>query len=205
MLKIFPVIIFSLAIYLMSCGEATKTNSFTTINTDTLKIPAKIRMVTDSEPGERMSISGIIYLPDGKTPVKDAILSVWHTDSKGFYIAGGGGAGELHPRIHGRMKTGSDGKYEFQTIRPAPYPNNSAPAHIHAHISAPDFPEYALIYYFEGDNLITDKNRSELNSHRGGTPSVIKLTKDNNGVLTGHRNIILEYVKPSNETMKLEW
>jgi protocatechuate 3,4-dioxygenase, beta subunit len=194
-----------LAIFLVSYAYTTSTNNFTSASNDTLSIPSKIKMVADSEPGERMTISGTIYLSDGKTPAKNAILSVWHTDSKGFYIAGGGGAGEEHPRIRGRMKTGSDGKYEFQTIRPAPYPNNSTPAHVHGHVSAPNFPEYPIIYYFEGDNLITVQNRSELNSHRGGTASIIILTKDDNGILIGHRDIILEYVKPTSETMKLKW
>ncbi len=203
-MKSMYLIISFLTFLFCGCGQTTNKKNFTTTN-DTLNIPSKIIMVSDSEPGEPMIISGTIYLSDRKTPAKGAILSVWHTDTKGYYIEGGGGAGEEHPRIHGRMKTGSDGKYEFRTIRPAPYPSNNTPAHIHAHISAPDFPEYALIYYFEGDNLITDKNRSELNSHRGGTPSIIALTRNSNGILVGHRDIILEYVKPSNETMKLKW
>ena len=199
------LIISLLTILFCGYGQTTNSNAFKTTGNDTLDIPSKIKMVTDTEPGEPMIISGTIYLSDGKTPAKGAILSVWHTDTKGYYIEGGGGAGEEHPRIHGRMKTGSDGKYEFHTIKPAPYPNNSAPAHVHGHISAPDFPEYPLIYYFEGDNLITDQNRSKLNSYRGGTPSIIKLTRDSKGVLIGHRDIILEYVKPSDETMKLKW
>jgi protocatechuate 3,4-dioxygenase beta subunit len=199
------LIILFLTVWFCGCGQTTNSNAFTARSKDILDISSKIKMVADSEPGEPMIISGTIYLSDGKTPSKDAILSVWHTDNKGYYIEGGGGAGELHPRIHGRMKTGSDGIYEFRTIKPAPYPSNSAPAHVHGHISTPNFPEYPIIYYFEGDNLITDKNRSELNRHRGGTPSIITLTRASNGVLIGHRDIILEYVKPSDETMKLQW
>jgi len=195
-----PVVMF-----LVICSFTTSKQIFPRISEDTFKIASKIKMVADSEPGERMIITGTIYLPDGKTPAKGAILSVWHTDSKGFYIAGGGGAGEEHPRIHGRMKTGADGKYEFQTIRPAPYPDNSAPAHVHGHISAPNFPEYPIIYYFEGDKLITEQNRSELNNHRGGTASIIKLNKDKDRALIGHRDIVLEYVRPTGETMKLQW
>ena len=194
-----------MTILVYACGQTNSSNQPATITKDTLNIPSKIKMVADSEPGETMIISGTIYLPDGKAPAKNAILSVWQTDAKGYYIAGGGGAGELHPRIHGRMKTGSDGKYEFRTIKPGQYPSHTSPAHIHGHISAPDFPEYAIIYYFEGDDLITAKNRTELNSHRGGTPSVIKLTRDSNGIWVGHRDIVLEYVKPSSETMKLQW
>jgi protocatechuate 3,4-dioxygenase beta subunit len=198
-------IIAALAILIASCGKTTNSNQLTAIHKDTLDLPSKINLVADDEPGEVLIISGAIYLPDGKTPAKDAVLSVWHTDSKGYYIAGGGGAGELHPRIHGRIKTGADGKYEFRTIKPAQYPSHTSPAHIHGHISAPNFPEYPITYYFEGDDLITDENRAKLNSYRGGTPSIITLTKNSNGILIGHRDIILEYVKPSDETMKLQW
>lgn len=199
---------FNLTIFLWllsGCGQTTNSIQKATRNKDTADIPSKIKIVSDNEPGEVMVISGTVYLPDGKTPAKDAILSVWQTDSKGYYIEGGGGAGELHPRIHGRMKTGSNGKYEFQTIKPAQYPSHTSPAHVHGHISAPDYPEYPIIYYFEGDDLITDKNRSELDKNRGGSPSIITLTKDSKGILIGHRDIILEYVKPSRETMKLQW
>src|ERR1700733_5643598 len=87
------------ATFFISCRHANTSNHLTSSATDTLGIPAKIKMVADSEPGEPMIISGTIYLPDGKTPAKAAILSVWHTDAKGYYIEGGGGAGELHPRI----------------------------------------------------------------------------------------------------------
>lgn len=205
MTKTLSTIILSFATLINSCGYSSDQHTSVTLVTDTANIPPKIKLVTDSEPGERMVISGTVYLPDAKTPVNNAILSVWHTDSNGYYIIGGGGAGEEDPRIHGRMKTGVDGKYEFRTIKPAPYPTNTTPSHIHAHISASHYPEYALIYYFEGDKLITDQNRSELNNHRGGTTSIIELTKDSKGILTGHRDIILEYVKPTNETMKLKW
>src|SRR5215831_19241311 len=112
MKKKYPVILF-LAIFFHACGQTGSPNQATTLSKDTIEIPSKIKLVADSEPGEPMIISGTIYLPDGKTPAKDAILAVWQTDASGNYIAGGGGAGELHPRIHGRMKTGADGRYEF--------------------------------------------------------------------------------------------
>jgi protocatechuate 3,4-dioxygenase beta subunit len=204
-MKIIYLIILFLSILFSGCGQTRTPIQLATINTDTLDLPSKIKLVADSEPGETMIISGTIYLPGGKTPAKGAILSVWQTDAKGYYIEGGGGAGELHPRIHGRMKTDADGKYEFRTIKPGQYPSHTSPAHVHGHISASNFPEYPIIYYFEGDDLITDKNRSELNNHYGGTPSIIKLTKDSNGILIGHRDIILQYVEPSEETMKLQW
>lgn len=188
----------------LNCRNSTDTNVAARALADTLELPSKIKVTAADEPGEPMIISGTIYLPDGKTPAKGAILSVWQTDSKGYYIEGGG-AGELHPRLHGRMKTGADGNYAFRSIKPGQYPSHTAPAHVHAHISAPDFPEYAIIYYFEGDDLIDDKNRTTLNANHGRTPSIITLTRNQDGILIGRRNIILEYVKPSAETLKLQW
>lgn len=196
---------FFVNILTLSCKNSTGSSASTVAMTDTLQLSSKTHVTADGEPGEPMIISGTIYLPDGKTPAQGAILSVWQTDAKGYYIEGGGGAGELHPRLHGRMKTGTDGRYEFRGIKPGQYPSHTTPAHVHAHISAPDFPEYALVYYFEGDDLITEENRSKLNSNHGGTPSIISLTKNENGILIGHRDIILEYIKPTGETLKLQW
>jgi len=199
------IAIFSLSIFILGCKNSKSSSASAVAATDTLQPPSKIIVPDDEEPGERMIISGKIYLPDGKTPAKGAILSVRQTDAQGYYIEGGGGAGELHPRLHGRMQTGSDGNYEFRSIKPGQYPSHATPAHVHAHVSASDFPEYAIIYYFEGDDLITNENRVKLNSNHGGTPSIIALTKNEKGILVGHRDIILEYIKPSGETLKLQW
>jgi protocatechuate 3,4-dioxygenase beta subunit len=200
-------LIFFFSILIFGCRKSTGSGRVarSALNTDTLELTSKIKVTSAEEPGEMMIISGTIFLPDGKTPAMAAILSVWQTDAKGYYIEGGGGAGELHPRLHGRLKTSTDGVYEFQSVKPGQYPSHTTPAHVHAHISAPNFPEYALIFYFEGDDLINDKNRAKLNSNRGGTPSIIVLTKNEKGVWVGHRDIILEYVKPSSETLKLQW
>ncbi|CAN5538021.1 hypothetical protein BH10BAC4_BH10BAC4_04740 [soil metagenome] len=141
MKRVYLLVLF-LTYFFCSCGQKNRSNNTSTLS-DTVDIRSTIKIVADSEPGEPMIISGTIYLPDGRTPAKGAILSVWHTDAKGYYIEGGGGAGELHPRIHGRMKTRADGKYEFRTIKPAPYPSNNTPAHIHVHISGTGFPEYS--------------------------------------------------------------
>jgi protocatechuate 3,4-dioxygenase, beta subunit len=36
-------------------------------------------------PGPKLEISGTIYQTDGKTPAKDVILYIYHTDQKGVY------------------------------------------------------------------------------------------------------------------------
>ncbi len=174
-------------------------------NSDTLDFSSKIVLVKEGEPGEKMVISGTVYLPDRKTPAKGAILAVWQTDANGLYYNKGKEGPEDNPRIRGRVKTGADGKYEIHTIKPAPYPGNRIPSHIHVHVSAPDFPEYGSEYLFEGDKYITSEDLRRSENKNDGSTHIIKLTKENKGILSGKCDLILKYVKPSGETMKLAW
>lgn len=177
-----------------------------TILRDSVALSSRIAITSATEPGEPMVISGTIYLPDGITPAQGAILAIWHTDANGEYTRGRGEADEEHPRLHGRMKTGSDGKYEFRTIKPAPYSNGTSPAHIHAVLSAPGFPEYGgIMYYFEGDRFIKQDDRSRLNHKPGGTPSILTLHRDSSGVLLAIRNLLLEHVGAEHKMKGLKW
>jgi protocatechuate 3,4-dioxygenase beta subunit len=91
------------------------------------------------------------------------------------------------------MKTGADGKYEFRTIKPAPYPRRDTPAHIHAQIYSEKIPEYGIDeYWFDGDPLITPVQKKKLLTGRGGQGSIVKLTRDSSGVSTGVRDIRLD-------------
>jgi protocatechuate 3,4-dioxygenase beta subunit len=134
-------------------------------------------------------MSGTIYQPDGITPAEGIVLYVYQTDSTGYYNE----RDEPHQaRLRGWMRTGRDGRYEFRTIKPAPYPSRSTPAHIHAHLYGPGYAEYWIdSYYFEGDPLITTSERAKL-SGRGGFPSIIALKRDAEGVLRSARSIKLE-------------
>jgi hypothetical protein len=52
MTKSVLTIILPLTIFFISCGQTTNSNVVAAIKNDTLNIPSKIKMVTDSEPGE---------------------------------------------------------------------------------------------------------------------------------------------------------
>jgi protocatechuate 3,4-dioxygenase beta subunit len=158
--------------------------------------PAKLSWRTvisaASEPGELLVMSGTIYQPDGVTPAEGIALYVYHTDATGYYNERDDA---FHPRLRGWMRTGRDGKYEFRTIKPAPYPHRTTPAHIHAHVYGPGYPEYSIDdYWFAGDRFITPSERAKLTG-RGGFPSIITLERDANGLLRGTRNIKLEQVQ----------
>jgi protocatechuate 3,4-dioxygenase beta subunit len=149
----------------------------------------------EDEPGERLVISGTVYMPDGKTPAEGIIVYVYHTNSEGVYPKRGDetGNGRRHGYLRGWMKTNAEGRYRFETIKPAPYPTkNRGPAHIHYTISGPDFDEYWLnSLWFEGDPLITEKEKAKV-TRSGGFSNIVALTKDEDGVLHGTRDIILE-------------
>ncbi|WP_428657420.1 intradiol ring-cleavage dioxygenase [Runella sp.] len=143
------------------------------------------------EAGERMEISGIIYQKDGKTPASGVILYVYHTDVKGEYTPA---ATQVHGRRHGHLrgwvKTDAQGRYKFNSIRPAAYPIRKFAAHIHPIIKEPTKNEYWIDeYQFEGDSLLTQKDRDSA-QNRGGS-GIITLTKNEKGTWMGKRDIIL--------------
>lgn len=147
------------------------------------------------ELGDKLIISGTIYLPDKKTPAKDIIVYVHHTNKEGIYPKVGNekGNGQYHGYLRGWMKTDSLGKYEFETIRPAPYQTHGGePAHIHYNIEGPKHPEYWLTaLWFEDDPRLTQDQLNNI-QRNGGFSNVTRLIKDENGVLRGTRNIVLE-------------
>jgi protocatechuate 3,4-dioxygenase, beta subunit len=153
----------------------------------------KTVIVSNEEPGDPLIISGTIYAPDGRTPMEGINLWVYHTDATGNYSPlSQSGGDNRNTRLHGLMQTDSKGRYEFRTIKPAPYPGHTNPAHIHAYLSGPGYPEYWIeSYLFEGDRFIGDEMRQKLGG-QGTFSAILKLTRDSDGVLRGVRDIKLE-------------
>lgn len=151
---------------------------------------------TDTLPGyennePKLKITGTVFKNDGKTPVEDVILYIYHTNRQGVYERRGDEKGwaRRHGFIRGWVKTGEDGKYTFYTFRPASYPDRSEPEHIHITVKEPNKNEYYLDdYLFDDDLLLTQGKRNKLDN-RGGS-GVVEPIEDN-GILTVERNIIL--------------
>lgn len=163
------------------------------VDKEAANVSWKTVIVPENEPGEPLIISGTIFLPDGHTPLPGANLWVYQTDATGNYSPLRESNGDnRYTRLHGSMRTGADGRYEFRTIKPAPYPGRTSPAHIHVYVSGPGYPEYWIdSYIFEGDPFITPEARAKL-SGEGNFSSILKLTRDRDGVLRGVRDIKIE-------------
>ena len=141
--------------------------------------------------GPRIEISGTIYQRDGKTPARDVIIYVYHTNLAGVYPTRGNetGWGKRHGYIRGWIKTNDKGQYKFYTLLPAAYPEARVPSHIHPTIKEPNLNEYWIDeYLFDDDPLVTSEDRNR-RQQRGGS-GILKLIKED-GMLVGKRDIIL--------------
>jgi len=90
------------------------------------------------------------------------------------------------------MRSNSEGQYEFRTIKPGSYPGSTNPAHIHAYVSGPGYPEYWIDeYHFDDDRFISD-DKKRTAAERGSFSPILKLTRGSDGILRGVRDIKLE-------------
>ena len=144
-----------------------------------------------NDPGPKLILSGVIYKSDGKTPAKDVVLYIYHTDQKGVYPTKGNekGWGKRHGFLRGWIKTNEKGEYKFYTLKPAAYPGRRDPAHIHPIIKEPDKTEYWIDeYLFDDDPLLTADQRKR--QEQVGGSGILKL-ENRNGVFYANRDIIL--------------
>lgn len=148
--------------------------------------------VGEGEPGEPLVVSGRIFKADGKTPLAGAVLYAYHTDARGLYSDQDGNGQPPNPRLKGWMRTDAEGRYEFRTIKAAPYPGGMNPAHIHASVT-PDGQAERWVdeYWFADDSLVTKVMRARY-AGRGTFSPILTLTRDRDGVLRGVRDIRLE-------------
>jgi protocatechuate 3,4-dioxygenase, beta subunit len=142
--------------------------------------PAKVAITTKGEPGERLIVSGVVFGPDGKTPRANASIYVYHTDATGRYTPGATDDNR-NPRLRGYMRTDAQGRYEYSTIKPAPYPGDGPPAHIHYHVNAPGYQERVFEIVFEGDPKVNADIRARA-AQEGSAFSIRPLKRDPQGV-----------------------
>nr|CAS02515.1 putative integron gene cassette protein [uncultured bacterium] len=130
-------------------------------NSRPLTIASHGRIAPKDERGTPLTVHGRIVGPDGHTPAKDVVVHAYHRDSDGFDF-GPNDAALRTWRLQGCVKTDAEGRFEFQTIRPAPDNLGREGSHIHFTVESPDFGrQWAPTLFFADDPLVTERQRRQ--------------------------------------------
>lgn len=156
-------------------------------------LTSRLTIAPPGEPGDRLVLEGTVFRPDGKTPAAGVLLYAYHTNARGYYAHAEGttGQGRWHGDLRGWLRTGADGRYRIETIRPAPYPSGGIPAHIHMHVMVEGGRERWIDdVVFDDDPLVTAAYRRAAGLRPAG-PGIVHLERNAAGVLHGRRDIVL--------------
>ena len=121
--------------------------------------PARItsaeRIAPASEPGIPFTVRAVILDAAGK-PVPGVEVFAYQTDQHGIYAA----PGAADPwRLKGWAVTDAQGRFEFRTIRPAAYPSNTVPGHVHLTFKTACCGRQVTEVMFDDDPLVTPAMR----------------------------------------------
>lgn len=150
-------------------------------------------MVGPDEPGERLTLRGRVFAADGVTPAPGIVLYAHQTDATGIYRGAieNGSPSERNGLLKAWLKTDAEGRYRFETIKPAPYPGQTMPAHIHIYVWEPGRrPYYIDDVVFAGEFMVDERYRAR-QELRGGS-GIVTLERAPDGRLLAIRDIVLE-------------
>jgi protocatechuate 3,4-dioxygenase beta subunit len=91
--------------------------------------------------GRPFELFGLV-LTKGCSPIRGAVVDLWHADENGQYD-------NLGFRYRGHVVTGSDGVFRFRTIVPALYPGRTR--HYHVRVQAPSSRLLTTQLYFPNE------------------------------------------------------
>jgi len=144
-------------------------------------VSSRTILANNAEKAGRLVVSGTVFEKDGKTPAPGVLIYLYHTDAEGIY---GRNGEHRHGRYRGWLLSDAKGRYEFETIRPASYPNTTFAAHIHMTLTGRNFKEdWIDSILFEGDRFITERERT---SQKGGFNPVLRLENGADGILAAY-------------------
>ena len=135
-------------------------------------IPDRTRLVPDHERGVPMVVTGRVLDRSGN-PAPGIIVYAYQTNAAGVYPTveeNRGAASHRHGKLRSWVNTDKQGRYAFDTIRPASYPGTDLPEHIHMHVIEPGCSTYYIDdIMFQDDPRLTQAQIHRLTLNRGGT------------------------------------
>nr|WP_276591831.1 hypothetical protein [Sphingomicrobium nitratireducens] len=150
-------------------------------------------MAPAGEPGETLVIEGTVFDPSGTRPVPGVVIYAYQTDAEGLYSRGTDENewSRRHGLLRGWVRTDEQGRYRFETIKPAPYPDQSFPAHVHLTVLEPGKPPYWIDDIVFAGEAFVDQAYSAARENRGGD-GIVSLSRTEDGRLLAERDIVLE-------------
>ena len=153
----------------------------------------RARIAPIGEQGQPMTIEGTVVDRQGR-PRSGLIVYAYQTNAQGVYPTDDRFAGQAafrHGRLRAWVQTDTNGRYTFDTIRPAGYPNTDLPQHVHMHVLEVGRCTYYIDdLMFEDDPRLTPAMLARLTSGRGGNGVARPRTTDA-GVQLVTRDIVL--------------
>lgn len=151
------------------------------------ELGAQGRIALATEPGTPLIVEGVVRTLTGE-PAAGIVVYAYQTDQGGLYPT----STTRHGRLRGWVRTGPDGKYRFDTIRPGAYPRDTIPEHIHMHVIEPGKATYYIDdIHFDDDPLLVGAHRRRAESSKRGGNGLVKPTKDAQGTWRVQRDITL--------------
>lgn len=152
------------------------------------------RIAPEDEPGEAMRIEGVVLDRKGR-PAAGVIVYAYHTDARGIYPIDEeyrGLSAYRHGRLRGWAVTDEQGRYRFDTIRPASYPRTEIPAHVHMHVIEVGRCTYYIdSIHFEDDPFLSPRDRERMAPGGRGGSGLVRAAMDDDGVWRVYRDIRL--------------
>lgn len=145
-------------------------------------LAADARIAPEDEPGEPMTIEGVVRDPHGN-PAAGVVVYAYQTDAGGIYPR----AATAHGRLRGWARTGPDGRYRFETIRPGSYPSRDAPAHVHMHVVEPG----CCTYYLDDVEFRDDPLLRRAEGRGRGGQGIVTPARDGQGRWRVERDVVL--------------
>lgn len=136
-------------------------------------ITSSERIAPAAEPGIPFTVRAQVLDSAGK-PLPGVDVFAYQTDQHGIYAA----PGAADPwRLKGWAVTDGQGRFEFRTIRPAAYPSNTVPGHIHLSFATKCCGRQVSEVMFEDDPLVT----KDVRQRQSGDVLFGKVTKRADG------------------------
>jgi protocatechuate 3,4-dioxygenase, beta subunit len=145
---------------------------------------SRAKFTPANEPGTPLVVNGRVYDHTGTKPLAGVKLYAYHTDAKGVY-----GKIPGFPRLKGTVVTDAQGRFQWDTIRPMPYPGGGNPAHIHIEASGGGYPkQWVEDLLFTDDPYLTAAQK-EASAKKGQFAPIVTTKRDGRGVLHATFNI----------------